>query len=185
MELNVHPWWLSFIRNLTVFSLACSTKTAIPLSSPATVPTNTSGGFSGSAGLAGSTGLAMTGGAATIGGRREGEKIGRSRVIDNLDSGMAKTGLPMEVVASDGFFCGSGRASPDLDCGRVYALVNCVRARRRSTNRCCAGKNGQDKCLICEAQDHFTPCHCPETKIDTRIFSRTMLVPVSGACATS
>ncbi|MGA7681763.1 MAG: hypothetical protein WCA54_16470 [Pseudolabrys sp.] len=112
MELNVHPWWLSFIRNLTVFSLACSTKTAIPLSSPATVPTNTSGGFSGSAGLAGSTGLAMTCGAATMGGRREGEKIGRSRVIDNLDSGMAKTGLPMEVVASDGFFCGSGVVRP-------------------------------------------------------------------------
>jgi hypothetical protein len=47
----------------------------------------------------------MTGGAATVGGRREGEKIGRSRVIDNFDSGMAKTGLPTEVVASDGVFC--------------------------------------------------------------------------------
>jgi len=52
----------------------------------------------------------MTGGAATVGGRREGEKIGRSRVIDNLDSGMAKTGLPAE--ASDGFFCGSGVVRP-------------------------------------------------------------------------
>jgi hypothetical protein len=47
----------------------------------------------------------MTGGAAIVGGRREGEKIGRSRVIDNFDSGMAKTGLPTEVVASDGVFC--------------------------------------------------------------------------------
>jgi hypothetical protein len=54
----------------------------------------------------------MTGGAATVGGRREGEKIGRSRVIDNLDSGIAKTGLPTELVASDAVFRGSGVVRP-------------------------------------------------------------------------
>src|SRR5262244_1926942 len=107
MDCSVHPWWLSFTRNFTTFSLACSTKTAIPLSSPTTVPTKTRGGFSGSAGLARSTGFAMTGIATGGGGgRREGEKIGRSRVRDNLESGTARTTLPTDVVTYADGFCG-------------------------------------------------------------------------------
>jgi len=111
MDRRVHPWWLSFTRNFTTFSVACSTKTAIPLSSPTTVPTKTSGGFSGSAGLARSTGLAMTGiVTGGGGGRRDGEKIGRSRVMDSLESGTAKTTLPTDVVTSAEDFCGWGGA---------------------------------------------------------------------------
>jgi len=83
------------MRSLTTFSVACSTKTAIPLSSPATVPTKINGGCcSFSTGFGGSTGLAMTGPGGGGGGRREAEKIGRSRVIVNLESGTDKTAFP-------------------------------------------------------------------------------------------
>jgi len=96
--------WLSFKRSLTTLSVACSTNTAIPLSSPATVPTKTKGGScSFSTGFGGSTGLAMTGAVGGGGGRRETEKIGRSRVIDNLESGTAKTAFLTGAAVLDAF----------------------------------------------------------------------------------
>jgi hypothetical protein len=90
-----------------VFFVVCSTKTAIPVFSPATVPTNVSGGRSGSVG---SGGIAMAGRTGRSGGRREGEKIGRSRVIDNLERGTAQTALPIDVFSAGDALTGCGWA---------------------------------------------------------------------------
>src|SRR5215831_12969568 len=62
---------------------------------PRIVPSNVIGGRSGSFGggartATGATKVGVAGG----GGRREGEKIGRSRVIDNCLSGSAQSGFP-------------------------------------------------------------------------------------------
>jgi hypothetical protein len=43
----------------------------------------------------------MIKGAGGGGGRREGEKIGRSRVMDSLESDIAKTALPTGILASE------------------------------------------------------------------------------------
>src|SRR6185295_3719053 len=72
-------------------------KMAIASDSPITAPTSASGGRAGAAGGDGGA-LARTGrGAATIGagGRRDGRKIGRSRVAGSIDSGSAQSGLPL------------------------------------------------------------------------------------------
>jgi hypothetical protein len=61
-----------------------------------TVPTNdtegrsNSGGFTGGRTVTGATWVGVGGG----GGRREGEKIGRSRVLDNSVSGSPHNGFP-------------------------------------------------------------------------------------------
>ena len=60
-----------------------------------TVPTSESSGLCGPAGFGGTLTGAAAGGPTTadVSGRREGEKIGRSRVLDNCLSGMAHSGL--------------------------------------------------------------------------------------------
>src|SRR5215510_14217111 len=78
--------------------LAWSTNIPMLWSSPLTVPTSEScsSGSGGRGGFGGAFGTdAVTAGGG--GGRRDGEKIGRSRVFDNVASGIAQSGLPLIV----------------------------------------------------------------------------------------
>src|SRR5215471_17740643 len=71
-------------------------KTPMLSALPRIVPSNVIVGRSGSTGFGGvrtATGATKVG-VAGGGGRREGEKIGRSRVIDNCLSGSAQSGFP-------------------------------------------------------------------------------------------
>jgi hypothetical protein len=68
------------------------------------VPTNESGGCSTLAGRGG--GAFGTGTAATTGGRRDDEKIGRSRVFDNIASGITQSGLALGACAMAAGGCG-------------------------------------------------------------------------------
>jgi hypothetical protein len=63
-----------------------------------------SGGRSGSGGfaLAGDAGAGATATAGDNGGRREGEKIGRSRVATNVSNGTAQRGLPRSAWSLSG-----------------------------------------------------------------------------------
>src|SRR5689334_19156614 len=83
-----------------------------PSLSPATVPTNVSGGRStrgGGGGGAGGTAAAT--GVCRGGGLRDGEKIGRSRVFDRLASGIAQSGLAASAGGSAAGFGNTGRTS--------------------------------------------------------------------------
>src|SRR5229473_7150605 len=79
------------------------------LSSPAMVPTSESCGRSARGGFGGGDGAFATGTEAIAagGGRREDEKIGRSRVFDKLASGIAQSGLALGT-RSDAAGGGSG-----------------------------------------------------------------------------
>src|SRR5579863_8234742 len=67
------------------------------------VPTKESCGRSGSFGLGRAATLgAKTGATAGAGGRRDGEKIGRSRVAENWASGMAQSGLALSARSAVG-----------------------------------------------------------------------------------
>src|ERR1700686_5287802 len=67
------------------------------------VPTKESGGRSGSRGLGAAATFGTTAGAtAGAGGRRDDEKIGRSRVPDNAVSGMAHNGLALSARSGTG-----------------------------------------------------------------------------------
>ena len=73
------------------------------------VPTRLSCGRSGSLGFGTAIALgATTGATAGAGGRREGEKIGRSRVTCNCASGMAHNGLALGVRSAAGGVGGEG-----------------------------------------------------------------------------
>src|SRR5581483_1060715 len=78
-------------------------------SSPEMVPTRETCGRSGSLGfgttIAFGTTAVVTGGA---GGRRDGRKIGRSRVVENCLSGMAQSGLALKVRSGGGAAAGGG-----------------------------------------------------------------------------
>jgi len=92
---SVQPLYVSLLRRRTAFFVVSSTNTAMDSFSPITVPISESSGFCGAAGLggnptAGGGGEPITAGA---GGRRDGEKIGRSRVLESCLSGMAHNGL--------------------------------------------------------------------------------------------
>src|SRR5713101_2861949 len=69
------------------------------LSSPAMVPTSESCGRSARGGFGGGGGAFATGTDATAagGGRLDDEKIGRSRVFDNVASGIGQSGLALGV----------------------------------------------------------------------------------------
>ena len=118
-----NPWSFSFTRNRIVFSDDCSTKTAIALSPPATVPTSINGGWE----------LRRLGwlypfrndrrGEAAEGGRRDGEKIGRSRVIESFESGTGKTARPAGMLASDGACAGCDVAWLILRSGSIPSLI--------------------------------------------------------------
>src|SRR5579871_847975 len=85
-------------------------------SSPATVPTSESSGRSMRGGFGGgdrscNTGAATAGG----GGRRDGEKIGLSRVLDKLLSGVSQSGLGLSVRSGEvNDFVSAGADSPEL-----------------------------------------------------------------------
>src|ERR1700726_1709300 len=67
------------------------------------VPTKESGGRSGSRGLGTAATFGTAAGAtAGAGGRRDDEKIGRSRVPDNAVSGMAHNGLALSARSGTG-----------------------------------------------------------------------------------
>jgi hypothetical protein len=67
------------------------------------VPTNASCGRSTRGGFGGGDGFATaTGATAGGGGRREAEKIGRSRVFDNVASGIAHSGLALSACSGGG-----------------------------------------------------------------------------------
>src|SRR5580692_5190628 len=71
-------------------------------SSPEMVPTRESCGCSGSFGFGGATTFAtVTIDAAGAGGRRDGKKIGRSRVTENCLSGIAHSGLALRGRSAD------------------------------------------------------------------------------------
>src|SRR3954447_22511196 len=95
-ESSTQPWWSWPVLSRTALLVAASRNTAKPSVSPAITPTSVSGGWSGSAagggGDATTTGVPATAGA---GARREGRKIGRSRVAVSEESGTAQRGLPV------------------------------------------------------------------------------------------
>src|SRR6266436_10020699 len=101
---------------------------------PRMVPSNVIEGRSGSAGFGGdrtATGATEVG-VAGGGGRRESEKIGRSRVINNCLSGSAQSGFPADggrstAASGDRAAVRRGAASPELtarsDGGAVAELT--------------------------------------------------------------
>jgi hypothetical protein len=126
-----HPLWPSPGARRTNFFVGSSRKTPIRLDSPITVPSSTSGGRSASGGGVGlggeAVGAAITGGG---GGRRDGEKIGRSRVADKALNGTAHKGLPTgafeaasavalgpgEALTAAGTLCNGSTANPTAAC---------------------------------------------------------------------
>jgi len=78
--------------------------------SPATVPTNAKGGRSTRGGDGGGAdGAATVTGICAGGGRRDGEKIGRSRVLDSVASGIAQSGLALSGRGRGAGFGNTGR----------------------------------------------------------------------------
>ena len=73
------------------------------------VPTSVSCGCSTRTGLGRGGGAATTGVGATAGGggRREGEKIGRSRVVASVASGIAHKGLALRTRSGSSGFAGA------------------------------------------------------------------------------
>jgi hypothetical protein len=61
---------------------------------PVAVPTRVKGGRSGSGGGGGGASATSAGGAGGAEGRREAEKIGRSRVAESAEMGIPQSGLP-------------------------------------------------------------------------------------------
>src|ERR1700723_1657344 len=84
------------------------------VSSPEMVPTRESCACSGSVGFGGATPFAtVTTDAAGAGGRRDGRKIGRSRVTENCLSGISHSGLALSVrSAAAGAFGVAGGMVP-------------------------------------------------------------------------
>jgi hypothetical protein len=75
---------------------------------PATVPTSASCGRSALTGFGRGGGAAATGTGATAGGgRREGEKIGRSRVVASVASGIVHRGLALLARSGSVGFTGA------------------------------------------------------------------------------
>jgi len=131
------------------------------------------------------------------GGRREGEKTGRSRVIDNCLSGSAQSGFPADggrstAASGDRAAVRSGPASTELtapsDGGAVAeltgrsggAVVCAYRDIGRGAQHCDGGEQ-----RIFAAQIHFDPCHCPETEMTTRNFPSGVAPGDAGPWATS
>src|SRR3984957_20100580 len=73
-------------------------------SSPEIVPTSESCGCSGSFGLGTQTFATVTIDVGGVGGRRDGRKIGRSRVTENCLSGISHSGLALSVRSAAGAF---------------------------------------------------------------------------------
>src|SRR5579872_121724 len=104
-ERKIQPSCPSPVFRRTISCVAGSVKTAKPSVAPATTPIRLSEGFSGSGGggggaaFAGSAGRAATAGGA--GGRRDGTKIGRSRVAWSELRGTPQSGLPISGFSAD------------------------------------------------------------------------------------
>jgi hypothetical protein len=96
-SVRVHPEWLSPVRNRTIFLDVSSWKIAMPSAAPATVPTMAKRGRSGSLAC---VGCCARGPGAGGGGRRDGEKIGRSRVAVNVAMGIAHNGFGRPMVSA-------------------------------------------------------------------------------------
>lgn len=122
-ERRVHPSKLSPVLTRRTSLFDGLRQIAIPFSPPVMVPSSFSGSCSGSVDIGvGAAGVSATG-AAGIGneGRREGEKIGRSRVAASKLSGVPQSGLPLcctespsvsTVTPPAGAACAPGTAKP-------------------------------------------------------------------------